>query len=59
VENGGGGRGKLRLSGGTESNLDTPADGPNGSLGGPSSGRRRNSHEKAILARIWANFDTK
>nr|XP_016945005.1 sodium/hydrogen exchanger 6 isoform X9 [Drosophila suzukii] len=59
VENGGGGRGKLRLSGGTESNLDTPADGPNGSLGGPSGGRRRNSHEKAILARIWANFDTK
>jgi len=28
-------------------------------LGGPSGGRRRNSHEKAILARIWANFDTK
>nr|XP_044250839.1 sodium/hydrogen exchanger 7 isoform X1 [Drosophila takahashii] len=56
VESAGGGRGKLRLSGGTESNLDTPADGPNGSLGG---GRRRNSHEKAILARIWGNFDTK
>ncbi|XP_017069677.1 sodium/hydrogen exchanger 6 isoform X2 [Drosophila eugracilis] len=59
VENGGGGRGKMRLSGGTESNLDTPADGPNGSLGGTSGGRRRNSHEKAILARIWGNFDTK
>ncbi|XP_017041370.1 LOW QUALITY PROTEIN: sodium/hydrogen exchanger 6 [Drosophila ficusphila] len=59
VENGGGGRGKLRLSGGTDSNLDTPADGPNGSLGGTSGGRRRNSHEKAILARIWGNFDTK
>ncbi|XP_050741319.1 sodium/hydrogen exchanger 6 isoform X2 [Drosophila biarmipes] len=59
VENGGGGRGKLRLSGGTESNLDTPVDGSNGSLGGTSGGRRRNSHEKAILARIWGNFDTK
>nr|XP_041631767.1 sodium/hydrogen exchanger 9 isoform X4 [Drosophila kikkawai] len=56
VENGG--RGKLRMSGGTESNLDTPVDGPNGSLGG-ASGRRRNSHEKAILARIWGSFDTK
>ncbi|KAH8279806.1 hypothetical protein KR054_006392 [Drosophila jambulina] len=55
---GGGGRGKLRMSGGTESNLDTPVDGPNGSLGG-TSGRRRNSHEKAILARIWGSFDTK
>ncbi|XP_044572057.1 sodium/hydrogen exchanger 6 isoform X9 [Drosophila ananassae] len=54
---GGGGRGKMRMSGGgTESNLDTPIDGPNGSLGG---GRRRNSHEKAILARIWGSFDTK
>ncbi|KAH8352979.1 hypothetical protein KR084_007903, partial [Drosophila pseudotakahashii] len=59
VESAGGGRGKLRLSGGTESNLDTPADGPNGSLGGGSGGRRRNSHEKAILARIWGSFDTK
>ncbi|XP_020810194.1 sodium/hydrogen exchanger 6 isoform X3 [Drosophila serrata] len=58
VENGGGGRGKLRMSGGTESNLDTPVDGPNGSLGG-TNGRRRNSHEKAILARIWGSFDTK
>ncbi|XP_016987509.1 sodium/hydrogen exchanger 6 isoform X4 [Drosophila rhopaloa] len=59
VESGAGGHGKMRLSGGTESNMDTPADGPNGSLGGPSGGRRRNSHEKAILARIWGNFDTK
>nr|XP_043069230.1 sodium/hydrogen exchanger 6 isoform X2 [Drosophila bipectinata] len=59
VEGGGGGRGKLRISGGTESNLDTPIDGPNGSLGGTSGGRRRNSHEKAILARIWGSFDTK
>ncbi|XP_039479622.1 sodium/hydrogen exchanger 6 isoform X3 [Drosophila santomea] len=59
VEGGGVGRGKVRLSGGTDSNLDTPVDGPNGSLGGASSGRRRNSHEKAILARIWGNFDTK
>ncbi|KAH8238836.1 hypothetical protein KR038_004227, partial [Drosophila bunnanda] len=58
VENAGGGRGKMRMSGGTESNLDTPVDGPNGSLGG-TSGRRRNSHEKAILARIWGSFDTK
>ncbi|XP_017111334.1 sodium/hydrogen exchanger 6 isoform X2 [Drosophila elegans] len=59
VEGGGVVRGKMRLSGGTESNLDTPADGPNGSLGGSSGGRRRNSHEKAILARIWGSFDTK
>ncbi|XP_052837627.1 sodium/hydrogen exchanger 6 isoform X5 [Drosophila gunungcola] len=59
VEGGGVGRGKMRLSGGTESNLDTPADGPNGSFGGSSGGRRRNSHEKAILARIWGSFDTK
>ncbi|KAH8251321.1 hypothetical protein KR032_007993, partial [Drosophila birchii] len=58
VESGGGGRGKMRMSGGTESNLDTPVDGPNGSLGG-ANGRRRNSHEKAILARIWGSFDTK
>ncbi|EDV59114.1 sodium/hydrogen exchanger 7 isoform X2 [Drosophila erecta] len=59
VEGGGVNRGKMRLSGGTDSNLDTPVDGPNGSLGGASGGRRRNSHEKAILARIWGNFDTK
>ncbi|XP_017852690.1 sodium/hydrogen exchanger 6 isoform X2 [Drosophila busckii] len=52
VEGGGsGGRGKLRINSGGETNLDTPIDGP--------SGRRRNSHEKAILARIWGNFDTK
>ncbi|XP_017154021.1 sodium/hydrogen exchanger 6 isoform X8 [Drosophila miranda] len=64
VESGGGGRGKMRLSGGgTESNVDTPVDGPNGSLGSTggsvNGGRRRNSHEKAILARIWGSFDTK
>ncbi|XP_033168462.1 sodium/hydrogen exchanger 6 isoform X7 [Drosophila mauritiana] len=59
VEGGGVNRNKMRLSGGTDTNLDTPVDGPNGSLGGASGGRRRNSHEKAILARIWGNFDTK
>ncbi|KMY88578.1 sodium/hydrogen exchanger 6 isoform X7 [Drosophila simulans] len=59
VEGGGVNRGKMRLSGGTDTNLDTPVDGPNGSLGVASGGRRRNSHEKAILARIWGNFDTK
>ncbi|KAH8409885.1 hypothetical protein KR009_000302 [Drosophila setifemur] len=59
VECGGGGAGKMRLSGGTESNSDTPIDAPNGSLSAGSGGRRRNSHEKAILARIWGSFDTK
>nr|NP_001137801.1 Na[+]/H[+] hydrogen exchanger 3, isoform G [Drosophila melanogaster]ACL83007.1 Na[+]/H[+] hydrogen exchanger 3, isoform G [Drosophila melanogaster] len=59
VEGGGVNRNKMRLSGGTDTNLDTPVDGTNGSLGGASGGRRRNSHEKAILARIWGNFDTK
>ncbi|XP_034128881.1 sodium/hydrogen exchanger 9 isoform X3 [Drosophila guanche] len=64
VESGGGGgaggRGKIRLSGGgTEPSVDTPVDGPNGSLGTTGGARRRNSHEKAILARIWGSFDTK
>ncbi|XP_030376969.1 sodium/hydrogen exchanger 6 isoform X3 [Scaptodrosophila lebanonensis] len=51
----GGGRGKTRLSSGADSNLDTPIDGSVPGVGA----RRRNSHEKAILARIWGNFDTK
>ncbi|XP_023179096.1 sodium/hydrogen exchanger 6 isoform X4 [Drosophila hydei] len=53
---GGGGRGKARLSSGADSNLDTPID---GNAATTACGRRRNSHEKAILARIWGNFDTK
>lgn len=53
---GGGGRGKARLSSGADSNLDTPID---GNAATAACGRRRNSHEKAILARIWGNFDTK
>ncbi|XP_032595190.1 sodium/hydrogen exchanger 7 isoform X2 [Drosophila grimshawi] len=66
VEGGGGGggggavgvsgRGKTRLVTGADSNLDTPLD---GNAATATSGRRRNSHEKAILARIWGNFDTK
>ncbi|XP_068140838.1 sodium/hydrogen exchanger 6 isoform X1 [Drosophila tropicalis] len=58
-----GGRGKTRISGGgTDGNLDTPIEGANGSLSNGATGshhHRRNSHEKAILARIWGNFDTK
>lgn len=53
---GAGGRGKTRLASGADSNLDTPLDGNAINAAG---GRRRNSHEKAILARIWGNFDTK
>ncbi|EDW77423.1 uncharacterized protein Dwil_GK18095, isoform A [Drosophila willistoni] len=58
-----GGRGKTRISGGgTDGILDTPIEGANGSLSNGATGshhHRRNSHEKAILARIWGNFDTK
>ncbi|KRF81756.1 uncharacterized protein Dvir_GJ21379, isoform E [Drosophila virilis] len=59
VEGGGGGRGKTRLSSGADSNLDTPLDGNAATATIAAGGRRRNSHEKAILARIWGNFDTK
>lgn len=56
---GAGGRGKTRLASGAESNLDTPLDGNAATAISAAGGRRRNSHEKAILARIWGNFDTK
>ncbi|KAH8263244.1 hypothetical protein KR044_006439 [Drosophila immigrans] len=56
---GGGGRGKTRLPSGADSNLDTPMDGTATMAVNGGTGRRRNSHEKAILARIWGNFDTK
>ncbi|XP_030556713.1 sodium/hydrogen exchanger 6 isoform X3 [Drosophila novamexicana] len=60
VEGGAGaGRGKTRLSSGADSNLDTPLDGNAATATIAAGGRRRNSHEKAILARIWGNFDTK
>lgn len=55
----GGGRGKTRLASGGDSNLDTPMDGNAATAVNGGAGRRRNSHEKAILARIWGNFDTK
>ncbi|XP_060666401.1 sodium/hydrogen exchanger 6 isoform X1 [Drosophila nasuta] len=55
----GGGRGKTRLPSGADSNLDTPMDGTATMAVNGGTGRRRNSHEKAILARIWGNFDTK
>ncbi|XP_034473769.1 sodium/hydrogen exchanger 6 isoform X2 [Drosophila innubila] len=55
----GGGRGKTRLASGADSNQDTPMDGNAATAVNGGAGRRRNSHEKAILARIWGNFDTK